>query len=79
MLHIMRNFRVGYHLGQAEIIEEKMKELGIRINRIRPYECEFDGRKFCKLYIDCFEPEEKLLALIDYLKNDFPGIASITY
>lgn len=79
MLYIMRKFRVGVPLWQADIVEAKVKELRIHIIRRTDYEYEFGEENRVKLYIECYDTEDKLLALVDYLRNDFTGLASIAY
>lgn len=80
MLAIMREFRLGFPVDRLDEIETKLNELKIHImTRVRPYEYEFEGEKRIKLYMKCYGQEENLLALMEYLKNEFTGIASITY
>ena len=80
MLAIMRNFRLGFPIDRTNEIEAKLKELKIHITRtMEPYRYEFEGEHRIKLYMECFGQEENLLALMDYLTNEFSGIASVTY
>jgi hypothetical protein len=79
LLFITRKFTIGIQPNCDNVIAIKLEEFDITVETSHLYKTKVLGKPVEKLYITCICSDEKLNKLIDYLQNDFEGIASIQY
>ena len=79
MLIINRKFTLGINASHLKELENKLKEFQISTIKYHYYETIILNKKVEKIYIDCLENDEKIEKLINYLKMEFEGYASITF
>jgi len=83
MLMITRKFRVQvpYIKEAMNEIEQEFKRLKMTPYQTKPFRLELGGmdKSMNSMFYEFSEDEEKLEALIQYLKEDYKYIASIHY
>lgn len=79
MLNILKHFTLGVRAIDLDVVQAKLDELSIRPTRKDYQEIEYNGMTITKVYLYCLENEDQIEKLSVYLKEDFKGIASITY
>lgn len=80
MLFIRRHFTLKVRLTDWHVIQEKLKEFNIDIYRSEFKRTQLgDIGELESVFIECTENENKIDALVNYLKDEFTGIASITF
>ena len=79
MLNMMRKFTVGVSFNSREIIESKMEELSIIPISKKCHANYYNDKPATKMYFECMENEEKMDKLIEYLKHEYEGLATIIY